>query len=593
MTGIYQSRIKQFTDESDRIRKRTTLYAFLRLLFFVAAILLFILFFQENLILSISLSLLSFASLLLFVSMTQKLSGRKILLEQLVAINQNEIQCLNGNIESFDGGGIYQDDDHNYTSDLDIFGKNSLYQFLNRTGLYKGGEKLAAWLIHGIPPDKIPAWQEAIAELAERVHWRQVFQAHGRLARDNSEEIRSMEKWILETPGILNNTVIRIMLWGLPALTLTSMILAFFIIPYNIPIFFVLLQLGIVALNLRRTNAVHNQVTRKFNLLTKYSVLLESIESESFHSDPLNSLKSKLSEGNLTASRAVRELARLVERIDWRINMVAGALLNALLMWDLQCVLRMEKWKHRYKKKLPLWFDVMADYDALSSLANFKYNRPSSVYPRVNEEGPLLQGRGMYHPLIPDGENVSNDIEMEDFGEFILITGSNMAGKSTFLRTLGVNMALAFAGSVVCADSLTIRPLSMVTSMRITDSLSSRESTFYAELKRLRKILEMHRKGDKVFILLDEILKGTNSRDKHYGSEMLIRQLIDLGGAGLIATHDLELSKLEEEFPGRLRNYCFEVQIENQEFHFDYKLRKGVCRTMNATELMKKMGIEI
>ena len=593
MTDIYQSRIEQFTGESDRIRKRTTLYAFLRLLFFVAAILLFILLFQVNLLLSLSLSIFSFAALLLFVSLTQKLSGRKILLEQLIDINRNEIQCLNGNIESFGAGDVYRDDDHNYVSDLDIFGEKSLYQYLNRTGLYKGGEKLAAWLIHGIPPDRIPARQEAVAELADMLHWRQSYQSHGKLARDNSEEIRSMENWVPESPGLLNNNVIRIMLRGLPVLTLTSMILAFLYIPYNIPIFFVLLQLGIVAWNLRSTNAVHNQVTRKFNLLTKYSVLLESIENEAFHSEPLASLRLKLSEGNLTASRAVRELAREVEKMDWRINMVAGVMLNGLLMWDLQCVLRLERWKNRYKGHLPLWFDAMADFDALNSFANFKYNRPSTVFPLVDAEGPLIQCKGIYHPLIPDNENVRNDIEIEDFGNFILVTGSNMAGKSTFLRTLGVNMVLANAGASVCADFMSIRPVTMVTSMRIKDSLSNRESTFYAELKRLRKILEMQRKGEKVFILLDEILKGTNSRDKHYGSEMLIRQLINLGSAGLIATHDLELSKLEEEFPERLKNYCFEVQIENQEFHFDYKLRKGVCRTMNATELMKKMGIEI
>ena len=175
----------------------------------------------------------------------------------------------------------------------------------------------------------------------------------------------------------------------------------------------------------------------------------------------------------------------------------------------------------------------------------------------------------------------------------MLVTGSNMAGKSTFLRTVGVNLVLAAAGSPVMAGMMKFRPIEIFTSMRIRDSLSSRESTFYAELKRLRRIIEIHNQGQQSLVLLDEILKGTNSRDKHFGSEMFIRQLIELNSAGLIATHDLELSKLETEFPDHIRNYCFEVQIDKQEFIYDYKLHSGVCQTMNATELMKKMGISI
>ena len=374
---------------------------------------------------------------------------------------------------------------------------------------------------------------------------------------------------------------------------LTKYILSFFIIPVNIPVFFVLVQLGIVGFKFRQSNNSHSQLTRKFNLLEKYSELLRALENEEFKTDLLNEVRSGLHSGGLSSDRAMKQLAGLVERFDWRLNKVTGLILNGILMWDLQCVLWLEKWKHKFAEKIPTWFIVMAEFDALNSLANFHYNNPVAIFPEFHENGPLINARGLAHPLIPSSERVGNDIQINDFGEYLLITGSNMAGKSTFLRTVGVNLVLASAGAPVCAESMILRPVRIVTSMRIKDSLSSRESTFYAELKRLRMILDLLGKKNDVLVLLDEILKGTNSRDKHFGSEMLIRQLIKLGSAGLIATNDLELSMLEQEFPGKLKNHCFEVEIENQEFNFDYKLRSGVCKTMNATELMKKMGIQV
>jgi DNA mismatch repair ATPase MutS len=273
--------------------------------------------------------------------------------------------------------------------------------------------------------------------------------------------------------------------------------------------------------------------------------------------------------------------------------MIMGIVLNGLLMWDLQCILRLERWKNRSAEKLPAWFAILGEFEALNSLAGFRFNVPEAVFPVPDPAGPILKASSLAHPLIHPGENIPNDIEINDFGRFMLITGSNMAGKSTFLRTVGVNLVLAGAGAPVMARKMSFRPVPIFTSMRVRDSLSSRESTFYAELKRLRRIIEYHNQGRQAIVLLDEILKGTNSRDKHFGSEMFIRQLIKLESAGLIATHDLELSKLEDEFPDHIRNFCFEVEINNQEFIFDYKLREGVCQTLNATELMKKMGISI
>jgi DNA mismatch repair ATPase MutS len=232
-------------------------------------------------------------------------------------------------------------------------------------------------------------------------------------------------------------------------------------------------------------------------------------------------------------------------------------------------------------------------FDALNSLACYSYNNPENVFPALLEEEFRMTASKLGHPLIPPNERISNDLRLDAGNRFMLITGSNMAGKSTFLRTCGINLVLGMAGAPVCAESFEFTPARIYTSMRITDSLLSRESTFYAELKKLKRIITAFREDESAFVLLDEILKGTNSRDKHFGSEMFIRQLIDFNAAGLIATHDLELGRLEEELRGRIKNYCFEVQIEDSQFHYDYKLKEGIARTLNATELMRQMGIDM
>jgi hypothetical protein len=593
MIDSYTFRIDQFTEEYGRLLRLKTIYSIIRLLLFAGSVTLLISLLSINQLVAFLSSFLALAGLIAFISLSNKISRRLIVLEELIRINRDEISCLNGEFKQFRPGNIYEDADHYFTSDLDIFGENSLYQFLNRTGLSSGGDKLAGYFIEGTPSAKIIPRQEAFSELSNKIHWRQMFQVNGNLAGDSKKDIQSLQGWLNSSPFLLNKPVFRILLLILPLLTLLCLILSLSIIPVNIPVFFVLLQLGFVGIKLRQSNNSHSQLTRKFNLIVKYSELLKSLEKEKFNSSLLNEVKSDLNTGNISSGHALKQLAGLVERFDWRINMVTGILLNGLLMWDLQCVLRLERWKKKHSDKVPYWFNVMAEFDALNSIANYHYSHPSAIFPQIQENGPVLHARGLAHPLIPLFERVGNDIDINSFGEYHLITGSNMAGKSTFLRTVGVNLALASIGAPVCAESMIFRPVTIVSSMRIKDSLSSRESTFYAELKRLRLIIDLHEDKDDVFVILDEILKGTNSRDKHFGSEMLIRQLIKFGSSGIIATHDLDLSRLEDEFPENLMNYCFEVEIDNQEFYFDYKLRRGVCKTMNATALMKKMGIQI
>jgi DNA mismatch repair ATPase MutS len=589
----YLSRIETYERELASIKKRNSWYSLIRLVSFAAAIFLLVKYLSLHPYLAIGAALAAFSILLLFVKRSSILSARKQLLEELLEINHSELNALQWDFSDFDEGLPYIDPEHPYTSDLDVFGERSLFQYLNRTSIARGRECLASWLSHHAEPGIIMERQHAVAELTDMLDWRQKFYACGRLSRETEQDYEALISWLSTRPMMLGNRIYTSLLILLPLLTLSSLALISWLIPWNIPVTFILIQLGLVGWNLRRINHHHNQVSRKYELLVKYADLIRLAEGEKFESARLLALKEELRSDGRSAGQKLRSLARVVVDFDRRLNMIMGVVLNGLLMWDLQCILRLERWKKSSARELPGWFAILGEFEALNSLASFRFNVPETVFPAPDPGGPIIRAESLAHPLILPGENIPNDIRIDHFGQFMLITGSNMAGKSTFLRTVGVNLVLASSGAPVLARSMVFRPIEIITSMRVKDSLSTRESTFYAELKRLRRIIEIHNQGQQSLVLLDEILKGTNSRDKHFGSEMFIRQLIELNSAGLIATHDLELSKLEAEFPDHIRNYCFEVQIDRQEFIYDYKLRSGVCQTMNATELMRKMGISI
>jgi len=591
--SIYKSKADSLKIESKQIRKRINLYSFIRLFLFALAIFLMILWFNSQPILAISASSSALILLVFFVRMSSQLSAKQLMLDELIKINEEESGVLDWKFDGFLPGLEYLDPEHPNTSDLDIFGRNSLFQYLNRTSITKGMDQLAAWLSTPSAVKEILRRQEAVEELSLKLEWRQEFLATGRMSKETREDYLKLESWLNEKSLIIRSRFYRILLQILPVLTVLSVVLAFRWIPYNIPVFLVLVQLGVVGINLRRINHHHNQISRKFKLIDNFSSLIKLAEDEKFSSEHLMDLKAGLSSSGIKASLHLEKLARIVVQFDRRLNMIMGVILNGLMMWDLLCILRLENWKNENAKEVPGWFNILGEFEALNSLGNFRFNSPGSVFPEICNDDLIVEAEFMGHPLIPEKENIRNDLKISRPGEFLLITGSNMAGKSTFLRTIGVNMILANAGGPVLARKMKWQALRVLTSMRVKDSLSSRESTFYAELKRLRMIIEVLKTEERVFVILDEILKGTNSRDKHFGSEMFIRQLIEEDCGGLIATHDLELNSLEKEFPDRVINYCFEVQIDKHEFIYDYKLRRGVCQTMNATELMKKMGISI
>ena len=328
-------------------------------------------------------------------------------------------------------------------------------------------------------------------------------------------------------------------------------------------------------------------------MLSTYARLIELADKQPMESALLVSLKQKFESKQLKAPKVLGMLAKELDRLDLRNNLILYALLEGSMFWQLRQMLRIERWKQEHGTHLLQWLEALGKLDALCALGTFAFNHPEYTYPSLTDEPFVFQAKDMGHPLMPRQQCVVNDADIPQRPYFLIITGANMAGKSTYLRTIGCNYILACIGAPVCCSSLHVYPAHLMTSLRTSDSLANNESYFFAELKRLQQILERLKSGEEMFIILDEILKGTNSMDKQKGSFSLVKQLLQLKANGIIATHDLLLGELKRHFPNEISNYCFEADIQNDELTFSYKLREGIAQNMNACFLMQKMGIAI
>jgi len=593
LNQFYKKRVDDYSDQVTSIQKKINLISILRLLTFVSGITLAIYLYRVSPWLTGIIIIFFSTGFLFLVRIFVKLSNQRNFVRNIITVNKEELMRFTGNTREFDQGMEFLEDNHPYAADLDIFGRGSIFQILNRTSTNQGKIKLAGWLLSGADKKEILIRQEAVAELKEKTEWRHEFQAYGMDLNETGQEFEEIKNWLEEDPRFFNNFFYKTIIYLLPSITIILLILSVFLIPFNFFIFLVLIQFGIIGLNLRAINRQHRVMTKKFHLFASYSELFNLIENEDFNSTKLASLKKELISGNRKTSKNIKQFASLIDNFDRRLNMIVGVVMNGLFLWDIHCVIRLEEWRNVHRKHLLRWLQAIAEFDALISFGGYWFNNPDYTIPVLREGNFVFRSKQISHPLLNKTEMISNDFMIEEPGQVFLITGSNMAGKSTFLRSIGINMVLGMAGAPVCAKHLEFTPIHIFTSMRIGDSILYKESTFYAELKRLKNIIDHFNDGNKALVLLDEILKGTNSKDKHYGSEILIRQLISYGAAALVATHDLDLCRLENDLPDHVINYSFEVYIENGQFHFDYKLRKGICTTMNATELMKQMGITI
>lgn len=591
----YQQRIGQAEKELQQVKSKILRISTLRVALFVAGVAGIIYFYNAGTAAICLTIALTFVPFLALVKYHNRLFFRKDWLETCIRVNRDELSALDDNYEPFDGGEEFVDPSHRYSFDLDIFGPHSLFQALNRTCTSFGKNKLAEWLQqHAERKEEIEQRQEAVKELAGLAEFREVFRITGLLYKGKTSDREEIEEWTKASAYFSRMWWSRPLLWSVPFANLLLAILGIAgLIPMSLfgLIFgtFVVASFGLIK-PVTKLQTIYN---KKLRILSVYAELISLIEAQEMQSLLLKELKMQFGMNGKQTTRILKELAHELEKLDLRNNQILYVLLEGSLFWQLRQIIRIEQWRQKYGAQLLHWLDTLGKVDALCSIATFAYNHPSYAYPVIADKPFVFRAADMGHPLMPARQCVTNEAEIPSRPFFVIITGANMAGKSTYLRTIGVNYVLACIGSPVCCSSLEVYPAKLVTSLRTSDSLTDNESYFFAELKRLKQMIDRLNNGEELFIILDEILKGTNSMDKQRGSFALVRQLMELKANGIIATHDLLLGKLIEHFPKEIRNYCFEADITNDELTFSYKLREGIAQNMNACFLMKKMGLII
>jgi len=589
---IYTQRTEHFSQEANRLQKLENRLSLARLISFLMGLILFFLLISISItgaILALVLCLILFGWLVKYFAYTEK---EKNFYRHLETINRLELLCLDGSFFEYADGSEYTSRDHPNSFDLDLFGHASLFQYINRTTSKPAADMLADWLKAPAPFDEISSRQQAVIELKPKIEWRQKMITLGYDHPTGEKDPKDLLTWVFGRNYFLRSRYLKIITYSLSALGLLSTVLVIL----GAPAALLVPVLGINFLyyfsQAKNITRLQNQVGKTAEMLETYASTIEMIEGEAFNSPELTDLQSVFT-ADIPVSVRIKRLSKLVSRLDVRLNVMVAIPLNLFFFWDIHCCLALEKWKSRHAPEISLWFSAMAKFEVLSGFANMAFNNPGWVLPEVVPGYFTFRAENAGHPLIPAGRRISNTLEISQPGKTVLITGSNMSGKSTFLRTCGVNAILALAGAPVCADTFTISHVQVFSSMRISDSLEDNTSSFYAELKRLAAIIQTSEHNQKVFLLLDEILRGTNSNDRYTGSVALIKQLIGYGTVSVLATHDLKLADLAEELPGKIDNYHFDVKIDGEELYFDYKLTPGICTSMNASILMKKMGIRM
>lgn len=596
----YLRLIDEATAKLNKVQQQIYRTSMLRLLLFVAGVAGLIYFRAESWAVLMGIVLVTLLPFLLLVKYHNRLFGRKDYIEKKIEINRQEADAIDYRFDKFDDGAKFADPSHLYSYDLDVFGPHSLFQYINRTCTQPGRAKLAAWLgQHLKDKESIKQRQEAVKELSAELDFRQHFRITGLLHKGKAADEAELRAWT-ESPSVFRRyRLLRVLPPVVTGINMLCLVLvACGVMPGTL---WGLLWVCFVSAGFCFTGKVSKMQAlygKKLQILGTYARLLHVMEEQPMKSNLLQQIKNNIGgDKQQKASLAIRRLSQLMNELDQRNNMFMYVVLNGLFFWELHQMMRIEAWKEEYASNLPQWLKAIAEMDALNSLATFAYNHPDYAYPTllsradISKDDFRLQARALGHPLMERDRCVRNDIDMTGRPAFTIITGANMAGKSTYLRTIGVNYLLACVGAPVCATSMQLYPAQLITSLRTTDSLTDNESYFFAELKRLKLIIDKLQAGEELFIILDEILKGTNSMDKQKGSLALVKQFMKLKANGIIATHDLMLGSLRQQFPDHIRNYCFEADITNNHLTFSYHMREGVAQNMNACFLMKQMGI--
>ena len=583
---FYSSRQATYSELKKRISKKLAFSSTLRLIVFLA-ICAAIYFFFGNITILLPLVITLLAVFIFLISRHTDLKKGKAKLSALIDINEREARILKTrDFSDLPDGKKFNPEDHEFSRDIDLFGKKSFFQFLNRTALKEGKARLAKILLANKTVDILKK-QEAIKELALKSDWRQNYTATATLVKTETDSrvildwIRNYKsfvpkymKWFPAVFSILSIGVFVIYYFGFIG---ASQVLLWFLVGVTITGFY-----------LKKINDLSGIVSKVQDTFQQYHQLLDFIESENFESQLMREVKQSITSESKKASIILKEFSRAIDALDQRNNFLFGIIANGFFLWDLRQCYRLEKWIEHHHTAVEHWFEAVERTDAYNSLGNFAFNHQHYTYPEILEPNKGIKAEELGHPLLDPQKRINNDFEI-DGKQFFIITGANMAGKSTFLRTVALQIVMSNIGLPVCAKNCSYSPIKLISSMRTTDSLGDDESYFFSELKRLKFIVDKIQ-NENYFIILDEILKGTNSTDKAIGSRKFVQRLVGSHSTGIIATHDLSLCEISEELK-EVKNFYFDAEIVNDELHFDYHLKNGVCQNMNASFLLRKMKI--
>ena len=585
LLSIYTARVERFSLSRKRYNHQLRISGIIRLLAFLLAIA-GIYFFWSSWQTVVVIAISGIASFLFLVSRHEDLKKKRNYYDELIRLNELEITVSNGNYTDLPDGNEFNEDDHDYSRDIDLFGIGSFFQFLNRTALLEG-RKLLAGQLTANKTSGITKRQEAIQELGKMLDFRQDYEATARLL-ESTIRPKMITDWTINYKSFVPN----VFSWLCYVQFAISVIIA---VLYGMDLIsgwwlggIFLVGLIISSRYAKKIIELSQYISELEGSFIQYGKLLELIEKVEFKGEVLEDLKNQVLTEGQTASSRLHDLGKAITRLDQGSNMLMGIFVNAFGLWNLKQVHTIEIWLEENKQHIAKWLETVAQVDAMNSLGNFAYNHPNYVYPEIQESAFHLSATDAVHPLLDEEKAIGNDIAINS-GEFFIITGANMAGKSTFLRTVSMSIVMANTGLPIRAKTATYAPIKLITSMRTSDSLKDDESYFFSELKRLKFIVDKMEQ-EKYFIVLDEILKGTNSVDKASGSRKLIEKLTLKNATGIIATHDLSLTEVAKEHE-HISNYYFDAQIINDELFFDYTFKNGVATNMNASFLLKKMGI--
>jgi hypothetical protein len=588
----YQQNVQEYSGVLKQHKKKRSNLGWLRLISVVMIAIGAYYGFQSSALIGSMIGIIGIAEFLFLVKLDTKNDEQIFYYEKLLQINNDELNILEGNYNNREDGLAFLPPEHPYAVDMDLFGPSSMYQYINRCTSEQAKKLLAASLLAPSSKQQIIHRQEAAIELKTHLHWRQQLQFKG-IANPISFDVeRKLIDWS-NSPTPYHQKYWKLVAAIFPIITLGSVAaFVFNLIPFatlSLLLFVFYITSILISRKIEETYTALSTIEKEVGTIYHQ---LKHFETLACNSSLLSSLQQEL-QGDGKAYECILNLKSIINRFDLKLNAIANLVLNTFLFWDLRQVLQLNKWKEKNAASINAWFSAIANIELINTLATLTYNHPAWIFPAITDKHFTLDTSEIGHPLIPANKRIDNSFATEGAGKVSIITGSNMAGKSTFLRSIGVNLVLAQTGAPVCAKSFVFSPVQLYTSMRISDNLADNTSTFYAELKKLKSIIDEVNKQKRVFILLDEILRGTNSFDKHKGSEALIKQLITKDAVAVIATHDVELGKMKDDYNEQICNYYFDVQVAGEELYFDYKIKSGICQSMNASLLMKKIGIEI